>query len=230
MKVIASWSGGKDGCFACYRALAQGYEVSHLVNFISRESRRVSFHGTRARLISRQAQAIGIPMVQRIVPPDMSLYERTFKKAVSALKRNGVEGMVFGDIYLQEHKDWIERVCGELGITSLLPLWGIAPEQVLSDFIEAGFEAVVTSAKADIFSEEWLGRRVDHSFLADLKKLGEGKELDVCGEHGEYHTFVVDGPLFRKRVQVTYGVRVQRNERWFLDIPRCRLELRGKHG
>jgi len=230
MKVIASWSGGKDGCFACYRALAQGYEVSHLVNFISRESRRVSFHGTRARLISRQAQATGIPMVQRIVPPDMSLYERTFKKAVSALKRNGVEGMVFGDIYLQEHKDWIERVCGELGITPLLPLWGIAPEQVLSDFIEAGFEAVVTSAKADIFSEEWLGRRVDHSFLADLKKLGEGKELDVCGEHGEYHTFVVDGPLFRKRVQVTYGVRVQRNERWFLDIPRCRLELRGKHG
>ncbi|MBA7532218.1 hypothetical protein ES705_24444 [subsurface metagenome] len=226
MKVIASWSGGKDGCFACYRALAQGYEVSHLVNFISRESRRVSFHGTRARLISRQAQAIGIPLVQRTVPPDMSLYERTFKKSVSALKRNGVEGMVFGDIYLQEHKDWIERVCGELGITPLLPLWGIAPEQVLSDFIEAGFEAVITSAKADIFDETWLGRRIDRSFQFDLKKLGEGKEFDICGEQGEYHTFVVDGPLFWKRVQVTYGVRVERNGRWFLDIPRCRLELK----
>jgi len=226
MKVIASWSGGKDSCFACYRALAQGYEVSHLVNFISREFRRVSFHGTRAHLIYRQAQAIGIPLVQRTVPPDMSLYERTFKKAVSALKRNGVEGMVFGDIYLQEHKDWIEKVCGELGITPFLPLWGIVPEQVLSDFIEAGFEAVVISAKADIFDEKWLGRRVDRSLLFDLKKLGEGKELDVCGEHGEYHTLVVDGPLFRKRVQVTYGVRVQRNERWFLDIPRCRLELK----
>ena len=226
MKVIVSWSGGKDGCFACYRALAQGYEVSHLVNFISRESRRVSFHGTRARLISRQAQAIGIPLVQYTVPPDLSLYEQRFKKAVSALKRNGVEGMVFGDIYLQEHKDWIERVCGELGITPLLPLWGIAPEQALSDFIRAGFEAIIISAKADIFDEKWLGRRIDHSFLADLKKLVQGKELDVCGEQGEYHTFVVDGPLFRKRVQVTYGVRVQRNGRWFLDIPRCRLELK----
>jgi len=225
MKVIASWSGGKDSCFACYQALAEGYEVSHLVNFISREFRRVSFHGTRGHLISRQAQAIGIPLVQYTVPSNMSLYEQTFKKAVSILKRHGVEGMVFGDIYLQEHRDWIVRVCGELGIAPLLPLWGMALERVLSSFIETGFEAVVISAKADIFDEKWLGRRIDPSFLFDLKKkLGQGKEFDVCGEHGEYHTFVVDGPLFRKRMQITYGVRVQRNGYWFLDIPRCRLE------
>ena len=226
MKVIASWSGGKDSCFACYKALAEGYEVSYLVNFISREFRRVSFHGTRAHLISRQAQAIGIPLVQYPVPPDMSLYEQTFKKGVSVLKRKGIEGMVFGDIYLQEHKDWIERVCGELGITPLLPLWGMASERVLSDFIEAGFEAVIISAKADIFDEKWLGQRIDHSSLFGLKKLEEEKRLDVCGEQGEYHTLVVDGPLFRKRVQVTYGARVQRNGYWFLDIPRCRLELK----
>ena len=226
MKVITSWSGGKDSCFACYKALAQGYEVSYLVNFIAREFRRVSFHGTRAHLISRQAQAIGIPLVQYTVPPDMSLYEQTFKKAVSALKCNGIEGMVFGDIYLQEHKDWIERVCGELGITPLLPLWGMASERVLSDFIEAGFEAVIVSAKSDIFDEKWLGQRIDHSSLFGLKKLEEEKGLDVCGEKGEYHTLVVDGPLFRKRIQVTYGDRVQRNGYWFLDIPRCRLELK----
>ena len=224
MKVIASWSGGKDSCFACYRTLAQGYEVSYLVNFISREFRRVSFHGTRAHLISRQAQAIGIPLMQYTVPPDMSLYEQTFKKAVSALKRNGVEGMVFGDIYLQEHKDWIERGCGELGITPLLPLWGMAPERVLSDFIEAGFEAIIISAMVGIFDEKWLGRRIGRSSLFDLKKLEEEKGLDVCGENGEYHTVVVDGPMFRKRVQVTYGVREQRNGYWFLDIPRCSFE------
>jgi len=226
MKVVVSWSGGKDGCFACFMALKQGYEVSHLVNFISREFRRVAFHGTRARLISRQAQAIGIPLVQYTVPPDMSLYEQAFKKAISALKRNGVEGMVFGDIYLQEHRDWIERVCGELGIIPLLPLWGMAPEHVLSDFIEAGFEAVIISAKADVFDREWLGRKIDHSFLFDIKNLEQGKGLDVCGEQGEYHTLVVDGPLFCKRIRVTYGVKVQRNGYWFLDIPRCRLELK----
>jgi diphthine-ammonia ligase len=226
MSVIASWSGGKDSCFACYVALAQGYEVSYLVNFISREFRRVSFHGTRAHLISRQAQAVKIPLVQYTVPPDMSLYEQIFKKAVSALKRKCIEGMVFGDIYLQEHRDWVERVCGELGITPLLPLWGMGSERVLSRFIEAGFEAVIISAKADIFDEKWLGRRIDRNFLFDLKKLKQEKELDACGEQGEYHTLVVDGPLFWKRVRVTYGVRVQRNGYWFLDIPRCRLELK----
>ncbi len=223
MKVIASWSGGKDSCFACYKALAEGHEVSYLVNFISQESKRVSFHGTRARLISQQAQAIGIPLKQYTVPQD-TLYEQVFKKAVSTLKRNGIEGMVFGDIYLQEHRDWLERVCGELDITPLLPLWGIAPERILSDFIEADFEAVIISAKADFFDEKWLGRRIDHSFLLDLKKLE--KKVDVCGENGEYHTIVTNGPLFQKRLRVTHGDKVQRNGLWFLDIPRCKLELK----
>ena len=97
MKVIVSWSGGKDSCLACYRALEQSHEVAYLVNFISREFRRVSFHGTRAQLISRQAQAIGIPLAQYTVPSDLSVYEKRFKKAVSTLQRNGIEGMVFGD-------------------------------------------------------------------------------------------------------------------------------------
>ena len=211
MRVVASWSGGKDSCLACYKAVMQGYEVSHLVNFISREFGRVSFHGTRARLISRQAQAISIPLVQYKVPPDMSLYERRFKQAVSALKRKQVEGMVFGDIYLQEHRDWVERVCSELGITPILPLWGMAPEHVLSEFIEADFEAVVVSVNAGVLSKKWLGQRIDRSFLADLKRLSQGREMDVCGEHGEYHTLVVDGPLFRKRMHVAYGVKVQRD-------------------
>lgn len=226
MPVVASWSGGKDSCLACYKAARQGYQISHLVNFISREFRRVSFHGTRARLIAKQAQAIDIPLAQYTVPPDMTLYEHRFKEAVSALKCQGVEGMVFGDIYLQEHRDWVERVCSELGITPILPLWGMAPEHVLSEFIETGFEAVVVSANASIFGEEWLGRRIDHSFLADLKRLSQRQEqeIDVCGEHGEYHTLALDGPLFQERIQVTYGVKVQRDGYWFLDIPRSSLK------
>lgn len=226
MKVAASWSGGKDSCLACWYALAQGYEVRYLMNFISREFGRVSFHGTRARLISQQAGAVAIPLTQYSVPPDMAQYEKTFKRAVSTLKRKGVQGIVFGDIYLQEHKDWIDRVCREIDVFPITPLWDMVPRQVLREFIGAGFEAVVVSANADIFTEEWLGRRIDNRFLSDLEKLATGREVDVCGEHGEYHSLVVDGPLFRRRMEVTYGVTVQRNGYWLLDIPRCRLRLK----
>lgn len=226
MKVAASWSGGKDSCLACYKAVTQGYEVTHLVNFISRQFRRVSSHGVRARLIRRQAQAIGVPLVQYTVPPDMGLYEQRFKRAVSALKRKGIEGMVFGDIYLQEHRDWIERVCGELGITPVLPLWDIAPKRVLGEFIQAGFEAVIVSVKADVFGQEWLGRSVDHGSLSALEKLCQEKEADLCGEHGEYHTLVVDGPLFLKRMHLVRGAIVQRDGYWFLDFTRCLLKAK----
>lgn len=220
---ISSWSGGKDSCFACYLALTQGYRVTHLVNFISQEYRRVSFHGTKAHLISRQAEAIGIPLAQYTVPPDMSLYEQRFKKAVSTLKRRGTGTMVFGDIHLQEHRDWLERVTAEVGIQAVLPLWGKAPGTCLTEFIEAGFETVVISAKASIFGKEWLGRKIDQDFLNDLKDMAQISGIDLCGEQGEYHTIVIDGPLFKKRMEVTYGERVQRDGHWFLDIPRCRL-------
>ena len=226
MQVVASWSGGKDSCLACYKAVMQGYEVTHLVNFISRQFRRVSFHGTRARIISRQAQAIGIPLAQYTVPEEMGLYEQRFKQAVSALKRKGVGGMVFGDIYLQEHRDWIERVCGELEITPVMPLWGTPPERVLGEFIDLGFQALVASAKASIFTEEWLGRRVDHSFLSELKVLCPQQDVDVCGEHGEYHTVAVDGPLFQKRMHLVTGAKVLRDGYWFIDFTRCLLKAK----
>ena len=221
---IVSWSGGKDSCFACYLALAQGYEVTHLVNLIYRESRTVCFQGTAAHLISRQAEAIGIPLVQRAVPPDLALYNEAFKKAASAQKRRGAGSMVFGAMHTQEHRDWIERVCAEVGLTPVLPLWGRAPERILEEFIEAGFVAVVISAKADIFGEEWLGRKVDRQFLVDLKRLAPRGEVDVCGERGEYHTVVLDGPLFGKRIAVSLGARTLRKGYWFLDIPTCSLE------
>jgi diphthine-ammonia ligase len=221
-KAISSWSGGKDSSFACYLAQRQGYDVTHLVNFISQEFRRVSFHGTRAHLVARQAQAVGLLLAQYAVPPDMALYERTFKKAATTLKRQGAEAMVFGDIYLDEHRDWVERVCDDIGLVPVLPLWGKDPEELLREFIDAGFEAVVVSAKAEFFTEEWLGRRIDRSFLVDLKQLVKGKDVDVCGEKGEYHTVVVDGPLFKERLEITRGERVQRDGYWFLDVTRCR--------
>jgi diphthine-ammonia ligase len=210
MNYIASWSGGKDSCFACYKAILSGYDISYLVNFISKEYKRVSFHGTEAKLIQLQSEAIRIPLLQK--ETTWNGYENEFKEAVKSLIPNGVQGMIFGDIYLQEHKDWVERVCRELGIEAVEPLWKKVPEEIMLEFIDAGFEAIIISAKADLFGKEWIGQKVDRDFLRYLKD----NNIDACGENGEYHTFVTDGPMFRKKIKITMNIPIMRDGYWFL--------------
>jgi len=224
MRVIASWSGGKESCFACYKAMLDGFEVSHLVNFISKEERCMS-HGLDSKLMVAQSKAIGIPIIQREVTWDT--YEERFKAAMRELKQIGVEGAVFGDIDIKEHKDWVNRVCSEVGITPMEPLWGLDPEQTLTNFIGEGFEAIVVNVKAELFGEEWLGRRVDRRFLEDLQKFRSKHDFHICGELGEYHTLVTDGPIFKKRIRILDSRRVLKEgywRFWLLDILRYEIE------
>ena len=218
MSYLASWSGGKDGAFACWEALRQGCAVTHLVNFVDERSARVRFHGTEARLIHLQAEAAGLTLVQR--PTAADDYEPAFKRTVRELLPLGVEGMVFGDLYVDEHREWVERVCGELGIKALEPLWGKDPERHARDVLDAGFTAVVVAADARFVDAEWVGRPLDHAFLDYLRARG----ADPCGERGEYHTFVTAGPLFAGRLVLTRRGVVQRDGYWFLDVRKCSLE------
>jgi len=218
MGYIVSWSGGKDSCFACYSAIAGGYNISYLLNFISKEYKRVSFHGTEAKLIQLQAEALGIPLMQKETTKDG--YEEEFKEAVQSLIPDGIRGMIFGDIYLQEHRDWVERVCRDLGIEAIEPLWGEEPEKVLLDFIDTGFEALIVSAKSELFGKEWIGRKLDRSFFHYLKE----NKIDICGENGEYHTLVTKGPMFKKRVRITESKPIMRDGYWFLDTLEYSLE------
>lgn len=211
MSYIASWSGGKDSCFACYQAIIRGYDISHLVNFISQEYRRVRFHGTEAKLIHMQAEAIGTSLLQKETTPDG--YEQEFKETVRSLIPKGIEGMIFGDIYLEEHKEWTERVCLEMGIEAIEPLWGKGREGLLLEFIDAGFEARIISAQSDLFDKKWIGRKVDRAFLKYLQK----NNIDACGENGEYHTLVTNGPLFKKKIEITKSKSIRRDGYWFLD-------------
>ena len=202
---------------AAYLALGQGYKISHLVNFISQEFKRVSFHGTEARLIQLQSQAIGIPLLQK--QTTWEEYKQEFKEAVRSLLPRGIKGIVFGDIYLDEHKEWVERVCGELGIAAIEPLWGKDTEEVFTGFIEAGFEAVIVSAQAELIDRGWVGQRLDRKFLAYLKT----RNVDLCGENGEYHTLVVNGPLFKRRIEIVESKTINRDNRWLLDTVKYRL-------
>jgi len=217
LKAISSWSGGKDSCLACYKAIQQGYDVKLLLNFISRESKRGCFHGIEGRLLKFQAELIGIPLEQREVSPDMNKYEEEFKAAVSQLRGKDIGSMVFGDIYLLEHESWIERVCGDLKIKPLEPLWENDPENIVDEFIKSGFKAIIVSCKADIMGKEFLGRYIDKSLVKELKKRG----ICPCGEKGEFHTLVVDGPIFKKPIKILEAEPVIKEsfwKHWFLDI------------
>ncbi len=216
---FASWSGGKDCCLACHRAIASGRQIGYLLNMVTEDGQQSRSHGLAARWLQMQAEAIGIPLVQR--PTTNTNYEAEFKSALLALKQRGITSGVFGDIDFNAHREWIDRVCGGVGVTPYLPLWLENQEKLLREFIGLGFVAVIVATRADILGEEWLGRKLDVAFLADLAKL---KNITACGEAGEYHTLVIDGPLFRKRIEIIEAQKVLRDGHWFLEINKAGLK------
>jgi diphthine-ammonia ligase len=216
---VSSWSGGKDSCLACYKAIQNGYQVRYLLNFISKEYRRCCFHGIEADLLNLQAELIGIPLIQKEVSADMEKYETEFKAAVSEIKTKGIQGMVFGDVYLEEHWDWVERVCKDLEVVPIEPLWNHSPLKVVEEFIDLDFKAIVVSCKADIFGKDFIGRYLDKDLLQELKM----RNICPCGENGEFHTFVIDGPMFKRRIEILESEPVLKEgfwTHWFLDIRR----------
>ena len=225
-QVFTSWSGGKDSCFACYQAAVSGLKVCYLLNMITEDGKRSWIHGLSTELLEMQSQAIGIPLVQR--RSTMATYETDFKDVILALKKEGIKGGVFGDIDLEEHREWVDRICQQVDITPHLPLWGLSQEKILRDFIGLGFEAIIVVAKADLFGEEWLGRKVDLDFLSHLSELNKTSGIQPCGEAGEYHTLVTDGPLFKQRVEILETNKVLREGRWFLEISKSELRAKGE--
>jgi uncharacterized protein (TIGR00290 family) len=216
---ISSWSGGKDSCLAYYRAMRQGRNVSCLLNFVSKGTGRGCFHGIDNSLMRRQADSLGARLIQKEVSPDMENYETEFKAAVRELMAEGADSMVFGDIYLLDHAGWVERVCGELGITPVEPLWNMQPRAIMEEFLGLGFKAVIVSCQADKLGKEFVGRYLDSDIVNEFERLG----VCPCGENGEYHTLVVDGPIFKDKIEILESEPLLKEgfwKHWFLDIRR----------
>jgi len=135
-----------------------------------------------------------------------------------SLKQEGIDSGVFGDIDVAEHREWVERVCREVDIIPSLPLWEHRQDEMMKMFIDLGFEAVVVAARADLFGDEILGRKVDLDFLKQLEELSKTKDITLCGEAGEYHTFVIDGPLFQKRIEILETRQLLREGCHILEI------------
>jgi diphthine-ammonia ligase len=219
-QAFASWSGGKDCCLALYRAKNQGMDIRYLFNMINGDGQRSCSHGVRAAVVKEQAAAIGIPIIQRRNNGDD--YEVVFTSVLKELKSKGVDDGVFGDIDFDPHRDWNEKVCRPAGITPHLPLWQEDQTKLVNEFLDAGFSSVVIAVKADLMGKEFLGRTLDKKFLADIAALNKG--ITPCGEAGEFHTLVVDGPIFKKRLELVATEVVSRGEHHFLEILKTKLK------
>lgn len=214
IKAFCCWSGGKESILSCYEAMQnRNIRVDCLLNMISEDGRHSRSHGISSGLIRLQAEGIGIPIVQR--KTSWENYEKEFKILVRTFKRENIQAGIFGDIDLQEHRDWVERVCKEAGIKPILPLWKIEREELLGEFIALGFKAVICATHASLLGKEWLGREIDEEFLEKIKARGD---IDLCGEKGEYHTFVFDGPIFKKAVKFSFGKKILNDNHWFLKL------------
>ena len=198
MKVVASWSGGKDSCYAYYLAIQQGYEVVKILTMMKSEEKS-NFHMIPASVLDAQSGAIGIPIVKQQATPQT--YEDDFKGALRRFKTKGVEGLVTGDIYeVAGHEPgWLGRVLKEVGLKPIKPLWMRDTKQIFLDYLKTGFKATVVRTKLELLGLDWLGRQLDKKFYDDIVRLGN---VDACGEGGEYHTVVTDGPTFKKKIEI----------------------------
>ncbi len=209
---FCSWSGGKDSCLALYRSIQNGGKPKALLTMMVENGKRSRSHGLPHAVIQSQAEALGIQSIVRSTSWDD--YEQTFVTTLSDLKEQDVEYGVFGDIDLEPHLKWVERVCSSVGVQAYEPLWQTARRDLLDEFLQLGFKATIIAIKQDALNDSFLGRTLNRHVISDLENAG----VDASGEEGEYHTIVTDGPIFSKMVDIESKGQVVQDGYCFLDI------------
>lgn len=199
-QALVSWSGGKDSCLALWRARQSGMLIRRLVTALDEAGESSRSHGVPPALIRAQAESLGADM--HFYETSWKNYEEKFVATLRASRADGITHAVFGDIDLVPHREWEEKVCAQADIIPSLPLWDEPRRKLVDEFLAAGFKAVVVCVNANYLGEEFCGREFDASFLADLPE-----SVDACGENGEFHTFVYDGPAFSHPVAFERAVK-----------------------
>ncbi len=215
----ASWSGGIDCCMAVWRALKEGVNVRYLYTAVPEGYDRVSVYGLRTYILTLQAEAMGMTHILKKVNDEN--FRRQLIDTLSGLKQKKIEGMVFGDIDLQDEVElkelrlWGQDLCRETGLNALHPLWKEDQKELLREFISQGFKAIVIGVDSRFFGPETLGREIDESWVNEIGKLGN---VSHCGAEDEYYTMVYDGPLFKNKMKITQGRKVLAGQYWLLEL------------
>lgn len=214
--VLVSWSGGKDSCLALYELQQAGkHRAAALMTTVTRSYDRVQMHGVRRVLLERQAESLGLPLRQVFIPKGATNeeYEREMAEAFSEYRAEGIDTVVFGDLFLDDVRAYREQFLARHGMRGLYPVWMRDTSEFVRKFIALGFKAVVTCVSGEALDGSFAGRLIDEEFLASLPP-----GVDPCGENGEFHSFVFDGPSFKDEVRFSVGERVLRGSFWFCDL------------
>lgn len=207
-KVLFNWGGGKDSSLGLYKMLESGeYEICTLLTTVNTEYGRVSMHGSRETLLHRQVQHMAMPLhcVQLPGQVDMQEYNRIMSESLRSFREKGIRYAAFGDIFLENLRSYREEKLRELEIEALFPLWDTPTDRLAREFIDLGFKAVVSCVDGSKLDGSFVGREYDHDFLKDLPG-----DVDPCGEFGEFHSFVYDGPFFDAPVPFEKGQILER--------------------
>lgn len=203
-----NWSGGKDSTLALYHVLQQAqFDIRYLLTTFNQEVNRISMHGVRNELLIAQAEALNIPSKPVFLPvsPDMSAYENAMNHAIQEIREEGIADCFFGDIFLEDLRTYREQKLQEVQISAHFPLWKRNTKELVHEFIDLGFKTVVVCVDSSKLSENFVGRVIDSQFLDDLPE-----NVDPCGENGEFHTFVFDGPIFKNPIRFELGEKVMK--------------------
>lgn len=209
---FCSWSGGKDACLALYLAMREGGVPRCLVTMEYEDGGASRGHRLPIALVAEQASSIGIPLITR--KTSWEGYEPAFLSILEGLRQEGVEAGVFGDIDLEEHREWVSRVCSSVDMDACLPLWGKSRSELAGELLGAGFKATIVAVREDALDRRFLGRTLDEALIEEFTGLG----IDVSGEAGEYHTVVTDGPIFSTPLVLKVKGEFFNDSHWFLDV------------
>ena len=214
--IALCFSGGKDSAMALQEIQRHGeYRVAELVTTVTDAYDRVSMHGVRRALLRRQAESLGLALTEVVVPPEPSnaAYEREMGKVFSNIRDKGIRRVAFGDIFLEDLRNYRERQLAASELTCLFPIWKRPTRSLAQTFIDEGFCAVTVCVDSKVLDKSFAGRFFDAAFLDDLPS-----GVDPCGENGEFHTFVFDGPIFSRSIEFTGGTVVERAGFFFYDL------------
>ena len=215
MKFLMSYSGGKDSALAMYRMIKAGHEPVAFTTTINIKQGRSWFHGIQLELLDTLSDSLGIPFIPCECEPDQ--YTQALEDGLAKGKALGAAACVFGDIDIDGHRTWNTERCERLGLECIMPLWQESRESLTREVIELGFIALVKVIMTEYLDESFLGKRLDHALVERIKAAG----ADPCGENGEYHTFVCDGPIFKRPIAVEPGEIIDFGRHKAIDL-RCR--------